>query len=654
METIEGMDPSTDWGSLLDAAQAEQSGQVGDVDVDDIFTRIVTQALNRAIQAAGNMYLEAKLDGRDVADSTAKGGMKSSRTALSDAKTDADIDSRYISDQIVDDAKKVVTASEESLAAMESAARTDEEGIIDSIEARTLSPSGLADLTGNGIRSSAVADSDSVIEATKAACKDFTVFIGDEIDSRGKLLSSSLMASGMAMAREGMSVGANDKASEDAVSVELAAREKGKTAMADVMSSIDPDVSSQMIAAVNFATDYGASTLSRASASAREAVEAAPIADLVKSYRQRALKGHLASVNRLSSGMADINAVNSSAFTIGMALQEVEFTRDVNDFQAKLEIQLYTTFVPAYLDTFKTTLGEYLKSYVDRCKMHMQVYSETLPIYANVFLSTLPQYISAYSLAFSEYLGMFKSTRGDEGRLAVAAAGMYEDNAKASSAVRQRLASDLARIRLDGYKDILGSHIDAARVFGGLDSSREAIFRDLLDNRVKLYASDAGREADATLRLFDTGMGEIGKTLSQHFDGALREGMTSRSERLRFVLSSLLLLSQMKGGKIEGEKVASQMFYDIEKASIIAKGEEFEKNLEYDDKSANWDLALFQRGGNVLSAVTGSVVSAPGGPSKTQSVLGGAASGASMGFMIGGPIGAGVGAVGGAIAGYQP
>lgn len=549
METIEGIDPSTDWGELLDAAQAEQSGQISDVDVDDIFNRIVTQALNRTIQAASSMYLEAKLDGRDIADSAAKEGMESSRMALSDASADASIDSRRVSDGIVDGAK--------------------------------------------------------------TAYVDFTNYIQDEIDNRGKTLSSSLLSSGMGIARRGMSTGANDKASEDAASVELAARDKAKAAMTDVMSSIDPDVAPQMIAAVNFATEYGASTLSRAAASAREAVEAAPIDSMVKSYRQRALKGHLASVNRLSSGMADINAVNSSAFIVGMALQEAEFTRDVNDFQAKLEIQLYSSLVPAYLDTFRATLGEYMKSYVDRCRTYMQVYSETLPAYVNVFLNALPQYISAYSLAFSEYLGMFKSVKEGEGRLAMTAVGMHKDNAR-------------------------------------------AIFKNLLDSRVSLYATDAAREADAVLRFFDTGMGEIGKTLSQHFDGALREGMTSRSERLRFVLSSLLLLSQMSGGKIEGEKVASQMFYDIEKASIIAKGEEFEKNLEYDDKSANWDLALFQRGGNVLSAVTGSVVSAPGGPSKTQSVLGGAASGASMGFMIGGPIGAGVGAVGGAIAGYQP
>ena len=98
-----------------------------------------------------------------------------------------------------------------------------------------------------------------------------------------------------------------------------------------------------------------------------------------------------------------------------------------------------------------------------------------------------------------------------------------------------------------------------------------------------------------------------------------------------------------------------KMFVEANRISIVALKEQTDSNHTIDELDAKWDLEVFQFGANVMAASAGGT-SSPGikGPSKMQSVLGGAMSGAAAGAMIGsaaGGVGAGPGAVIGGVLG---
>ena len=109
------------------------------------------------------------------------------------------------------------------------------------------------------------------------------------------------------------------------------------------------------------------------------------------------------------------------------------------------------------------------------------------------------------------------------------------------------------------------------------------------------------------------------------------------------------------GLKLEYQKAVSQMIAESYRVKIVAKKEETEVNAKFDEADAQWDLEVFQYGGNLLGSIGGGVLNPnTKGSSTMQSAIGGALSGAAAGAMIGSAvpgIGTGVGAVAGGFLG---
>ena len=132
----------------------------------------------------------------------------------------------------------------------------------------------------------------------------------------------------------------------------------------------------------------------------------------------------------------------------------------------------------------------------------------------------------------------------------------------------------------------------------------------------------------------------------------MRTEHTEKSHKQVFMNEGVRSLAAARVKELEGTRNLALLLDGNAKGRIIAKNEEYDRNLEYDALAANWDIELFQQAGNIIGAVTGTVVPKAGKPSKTQSVLGGAMGGASAGAALG-PIGMGVGALAGGILGAQ-
>ena len=62
------------------------------------------------------------------------------------------------------------------------------------------------------------------------------------------------------------------------------------------------------------------------------------IATAVNNRESRLAPSHMRAIARIASSYGDLNALNSSAFFVALALQEVDFQREINEFQNQLEV----------------------------------------------------------------------------------------------------------------------------------------------------------------------------------------------------------------------------------------------------------------------------------------------------------------------------
>jgi len=111
------------------------------------------------------------------------------------------------------------------------------------------------------------------------------------------------------------------------------------------------------------------------------------------------------------------------------------------------------------------------------------------------------------------------------------------------------------------------------------------------------------------------------------------------------------------GLKLGANEALTRIRIDGQKIGIIAQKEESDQQLDIDVADASWDIERFQYAANLIGSIAGGTA-LPGTaakPSKTASVIGGAASGAAMGATAGAgnPYATGAGAVVGAYLAYS-
>ena len=139
------------------------------------------------------------------------------------------------------------------------------------------------------------------------------------------------------------------------------------------------------------------------------------------------------------------------------------------------------------------------------------------------------------------------------------------------------------------------------------------------------------------------------------FDAKLR--VANYGQRSQMIIKGAEDVIQLLQFKMNYKDSIVKTTIEANRIKTVMKGEEFEGQLDVDDKAYRWGLELYQHGANVLSAISGSAVSTQKAPSKGGSALGGALSGAAAGAMAGSyvlpgwgtAIGAVVGGIGGAL-----
>lgn len=113
------------------------------------------------------------------------------------------------------------------------------------------------------------------------------------------------------------------------------------------------------------------------------------------------------------------------------------------------------------------------------------------------------------------------------------------------------------------------------------------------------------------------------------------------------------IMLQFSLSQADLKKMALHYNLEYNRMFIAATKDKEDRDIQFDELDARWDLEMWQYSANVLASIAGGVAISPSGnrPSQTQSAIGGALSGAAAGAMaaaptaMGAPVGAAIGGV---------
>jgi ABC-type Na+ transport system ATPase subunit NatA len=148
---------------------------------------------------------------------------------------------------------------------------------------------------------------------------------------------------------------------------------------------------------------------------------------------------------------------------------------------------------------------------------------------------------------------------------------------------------------------------------------------------------------EVSARLFEAGI----QAWVQNYSGGMQVdaaiSRTNKQSRQATLLGGLQTLAQFYQQRVGWLAQGVQLQAEINRLKYIQFKEYETAELELDVRSALWDMEIFGRGTSIIGGLSGYAHPLPEGPSKLQSVLGGAAGGAAVGSAFG-PLGTAIGA----------
>ncbi len=702
---IDALAHTTDWATILAAVQGEQDGQVSELDVDAIYAALIDAATTRALQGTGSAFTQAQADARLIASTIFQNAGVSADDSVDAAMTKVQAQLATMA-SVYSQTDQGVANSRTAFDASAANAETKSNAIISS--AITKAIEGALQLAGTdaGIRSNlsqygiqAAADAETIIPAMSAVAEDDSENIvtslaiarnlyndlQTQVGSDATAVTQSLLSTIESLVGGAVKTRGEDLGSAALTltgNVEASLRTAAKTSMASVMDSIDPKTSALMTDASNTIAFIARQAVSDAVTASKAAIDGISLNDAVRSFEDDTLGEHLRGVARFAGGMANANAVNSSAFIMGMAMIESDRTKNIGAYRANLELQLYQLLVPVYSDAFRGSLASYVESYFREISTFVDVYknSDTVSLYTNVmgqfmqaYTNTMGQAFSAHGSTYqaglasgSDFTQIQMSAYGESLRAQVAS---FIDLAKTGFTVSQESRT---RVGTDVFKDFLGSYQGLIQgqtamvgAYSDMSSDTMRMVEIIINDRARYYAQQVSVETNAFTGSFELLAKSVAQMVQAQAGQTVQTRIQEQGMKNSFVQAGNELVSRMRSSDLNAEHVALDARNTLLRTKAIILDEEMDRNMEYDFKSANWDMELFQRGGNVLSAISGAVVDT-GKPSKVQSVLSGAFSGAGAAINLGTatgaitagasltPVGAGIavlGGIAGAIAG---
>lgn len=325
-----------------------------------------------------------------------------------------------------------------------------------------------------------------------------------------------------------------------------------------------------------------------------------PVDDVIENFRRRIEGEYEDRVGEFAASMADINAMNSSAYAVGLALIRSEHEQRVSEFGSELSLS---------------------------------VYQQGLEIYRQSLQANLQSKLGAEEINKNSRERLINTT-------AEVVAGVY-------SQARQ-LESVFARLQQNAY----GASMETkAQVEGQNKQSRDQLIQ-------------AGAEAIVQLIQFKEQFRQgVAELFGQQFNSLIRSELAEDELKLQKSTASSELAHQMVQkawdreiqGRLSATSNLASIYSTLQETENAYKSSEMNRRA----RSTKWELDRWEQGANILAAPSGMARQLPEGQSKAGGAIGGALTGAGTGAGVGSAvpgigtaIGAAAGAVVGGVAGY--
>lgn len=130
-------------------------------------------------------------------------------------------------------------------------------------------------------------------------------------------------------------------------------------------------------------------TTEQAVSAALATINSSVIKDARKAFENRSDRTRIRSINRFSGGMLDINAVNGSAFILGMALIEAQHIESVNEFDTNLSTEMYTRGLQVFAQTFNSELSARIQSELENKRYNASIISQSIQSMTSTMLKRI-------------------------------------------------------------------------------------------------------------------------------------------------------------------------------------------------------------------------------------------------------------------------
>lgn len=129
-----------------------------------------------------------------------------------------------------------------------------------------------------------------------------------------------------------------------------------------------------------------------------DAINGQIIKEAVVQYQRRSNIQKERSISRFSTTMADVNAVNSSAYMFGLAVLEAQHLQDVDQFQSQLEVQTYDRMIQNYAQFFQTELEARLRADLTEKKSRDNLLSQAIQTMVQMLSGRIQSYANSAQL----------------------------------------------------------------------------------------------------------------------------------------------------------------------------------------------------------------------------------------------------------------
>jgi len=224
--------------------------------------------------------------------------------------------------------------------------------------------------------------------------------------------------------------------------------------------------------------------------------------------------------------------------------------------------------------------------------------------------------------------------------------------AAAMKAEKQRNVAEFdSQVTIQFYQGVIGQHLQAyARSLQATVQGEQTEISSR-DQKIRAGLRSIGQVKSQEENFKQTFIQLFQQLFQSRFQADLQAEQKSLNQRAKAFNAGLQGMGNLHQFGVQAREQAAKLKTETERITVAGRQEYELEEIDTSVQKALWDLKIYEKGMNILSAPQGMATPLPEKKSKASQALGGALAGGAKGAQVGGLPGAGIGAVLGGISG---